>query len=407
MVYFDNQPKTRYGTIRQQIWSVLHFPFHLAIVGAVEGAQQMVLARYTLSNASKFAAKCVDYCIIKNYNGTKLTDALTTAVDYFQFQDKPEVAKQYDVIMKMVYQYGNTTGFCSSDGLAEQLIQNANKTPDRTGYYNISELVMEVTGALFQANGAKLPKNGENSDPSVSVEHAFLTVYEYYWASWITLFTCSIIFLYLVHKDKKTDLFDWIANLTRFAGLVVCTGLFAIAFKTHNGIPGTVSETVRTVLGGPYAVPIVVVILFVILSFDQLARIYCNWSLARRGLLPSEESEHEHGHDHHDHEHDSGHIEVHGNHHHGQSVDDLEMKTGLIASAREVHGQHDSRPGSMMSTAYDPHNSTGSPAGLYDPVMSPPMPVYNEPVMSPPGTIGYFPQSSGAHGYAPVARDQA
>lgn len=394
MLYFDNQPKTRYGTIRQQIWSVLHFPLHLSIVGAVEGAQQMVLARYTLSNASKFAAKCVDYCIVKNYNGTKLTDTLTTAVDYFQFQDKPEVAKQYDVIMKMVYQYGNTTGFCSAESLAEQLIQNADKTPDRTGFYTISELVMEVTGGLFQANGAKLPKNGANSDPSVSVEHAFLTVYEYYWASWITLFTCSIIFLYLVHKDKKTDLFDWIANLTRFAGLVVCTGLFAVAFKTHNGIPGTVSATVRTVLGGPYAVPIVVVILFVILSLDQLARIYCNWSLARRGLLPPEEPEHGHGHDDHDHEHDSGHIEVRG-HHNGQSVDNLEMKAGLIASAREIHGQQDSRPRSVASTAYDPYNSVGSPPGLYDPVMSP-------PVMSPPATAGYFP----AHGYAPVARDQ-
>ncbi|KAE9966305.1 hypothetical protein BLS_007106 [Venturia inaequalis] len=406
MLYFDNQPKTRYGTIRQQIWSVLHFPLHLAIVGAVEGAQQMVLARYTLSNASKFSAKCVDYCIVKNYNGTKLTDALTTAVDYFQFQDKPEAAKQYDVIMKTIYQYGNTTGFCSVESLAAQLKENANKTPDKSGYYTISELVMEVTGGLFQANGAKLPKNGANSDPSASVEHAFLTVYEYYFASWITLFTCSIIFLYLVHKDKKTDVFDWFANLTRFAGLLICTGLFAVAFKTHNGIPGTVSDTVRTILGGPYAVPIVVVILFVILSCDQLARIYCNWSLARRGLLPPEEPEHGHGHDDHDHEDDSGHVELHGHHHRGHSADDLEMKAGLIASAREIHGQHDSRPVSIVSTAYEPQHTAGSPPGSYDPVMSPPMPVYHDAVMSPPATTGFFPKTTGAHGYAPVARDQ-
>ncbi|KAE9987055.1 hypothetical protein EG328_003837 [Venturia inaequalis] len=406
MLYFDNQPKTRYGTIRQQIWSVLHFPLHLAIVGAVEGAQQMVLARYTLSNASKFSAKCVDYCIVKNYNGTKLTDALTTAVDYFQFQDKPEAAKQYDVIMKTIYQYGNTTGFCSVESLAAQLKENANKTPDKSGYYTISELVMEVTGGLFQANGAKLPKTGANSDPSASVEHAFLTVYEYYFASWITLFTCSIIFLYLVHKDKKTDVFDWLANLTRFAGLFICTGLFAVAFKTHNGIPGTVSDTVRTILGGPYAVPIVVVILFVILSCDQLARIYCNWSLARRGLLPPEEPEHGHGHDDHDHEDDSGPIEVHGHHHRGHSVDDLEMKAGLIASAREIHGQHDSRPASFVSTAYEPQHITGSPPGPYDPVTSPPMPVYHDAVMSPPATTGYFSKTTAAHAYAPVSRDQ-
>lgn len=169
MLYFDNQPKTRYGTIRQQIWSVLHFPFHLAIVGAVEGAQQMVLARYTLQNAYKFATKCADYCVDKGYDGKKLTEALSTAVDYFQFTEKPETWKQYDVIMKIIYQYGNTTGFCSKESLSKQVADNAKD--GGPGYYQIAELVLEVTGGLFQANGAKLPKG---ADPSISVEHAFL-----------------------------------------------------------------------------------------------------------------------------------------------------------------------------------------------------------------------------------------
>jgi hypothetical protein len=377
MLYFDNQPKTRYGTIRQQIWSVLHFPLHLAIVGAVEGAQQMVLARYLLQNAEKFAAKCVDYCVVKGYEGKKLTEALLAAVDYFAFADKPETLMQLHVIKNTIYELGNSTNLCTPAGLKSQ--------QKELGYYEISELVLDVTGALFQANGAKLPKG---TDPTLSVEHAFLTVYEYYWASWIVLFLCSNIFLYLVHKDKKTDLFDWIANITRFAGAAICATLFAIAFKTHNGQPNTVSATVRTIMGGPYAVPIVAVILFVILSLDQLASIFCNWNLARRGLLPPEEPEHGHDEHGHEHEHDSGPIEVLGH------EDDHEMKVGLIASAREIHGHQDSRPHSTVSTAYDPHNVT-SPLGLYD------------PVMSPPATTGYFTQNTGPHGYAPVARDQA
>jgi hypothetical protein len=389
MLYFDNQPKTRYGTIRQQIWSVLHFPLHLAIVGAVEGAQQMVLARYTLQNAEKFAAKCVDYCVTKGYEGKKLTEALTAAVNYFAFTDKPETLMQYDVIMTTIYDLGNTTGICTAKGLEDQEAS--------LGYYKISELVLDVTGGLFQANGAKLPKG---TDPSLTVESAFLTVYEYYWASWIVLFLCSNVFLYLVHKDKKTDLFDWIANITRFIGTVICGGLFGVAFKTHNGKPGTVSYTVRTILGGPYAVPIVVTILFIILSFDQLARIYCNWSLARRGLLPPEEPEH--GHEEHGHEHDSGVIEVLG-HAHGHSVDDHEMKAGLIASAREIDGHDDPRP--YSNTAYDPHHGANR-SSLYDPVLSPPTEGYHDPILSPPAATGYFPQSTGSHGYAPVARDQ-
>jgi hypothetical protein len=394
MLYFDNQPKTRYGTIRQQIWSVLHFPLHLAIVGAVEGAQQMVLARYTLQNAGNFAAKAVDYCVVKGYEGKKLTEALTAAVDYFAFTDKPETLMQYDVIMSTIYTLGNTTGVCTEKALDDQHAS--------MGYYKFAELVLEVTGGLFQANGAKLPKG---SDPALSVEHAFLTVYEYYWASWIVLLLCSNVFLYLVHKDKKTDLFDWVANLTRFAGVVICAGLFGVAFKTHNGQPGTVSATVRTILGRPYAVPIVVTMLFVILSLDQLACVFCNWNLARRGLLPPEEPEHGHEDHGHEHEHDSGPIEVLGHgHDHGHGHDDHEMKVGLIASAREIHGHQDPKPHSTIS-AYDPHNAR-SPPGLYDPIMSPPIAGYHDPVMSPPATTGYFPQSTAPHGYAPVARDQ-
>jgi len=48
MLYFDNHPTGHYGTIRQQIWAVLHFPLHLSIVGVVEGAQQLAAARYVI-----------------------------------------------------------------------------------------------------------------------------------------------------------------------------------------------------------------------------------------------------------------------------------------------------------------------------------------------------------------------
>jgi hypothetical protein len=51
-LYFDNFPHGHYGTIRQQVWSVLHFPFQLAIVGVVEGSQQVALARYVIKNCT-------------------------------------------------------------------------------------------------------------------------------------------------------------------------------------------------------------------------------------------------------------------------------------------------------------------------------------------------------------------
>ena len=42
MIYFDWIHEERFGTIRQQIWSVLHFPLHTALVLAVEGGSQCI-----------------------------------------------------------------------------------------------------------------------------------------------------------------------------------------------------------------------------------------------------------------------------------------------------------------------------------------------------------------------------
>ena len=41
MLYFDQIETERVGTVRQQVWVVLHFPFHVAVLLVVEGAQQL------------------------------------------------------------------------------------------------------------------------------------------------------------------------------------------------------------------------------------------------------------------------------------------------------------------------------------------------------------------------------
>lgn len=45
MIYFDWLEEEHFGTIRQQIWSFLHFPLHVALVLAVEGVAQSITWR--------------------------------------------------------------------------------------------------------------------------------------------------------------------------------------------------------------------------------------------------------------------------------------------------------------------------------------------------------------------------
>jgi hypothetical protein len=93
MFYFDNQPKQNYGTIRQQIWSALHFPLHIGIVLVVEGAQQVVLAHYVISKVDEFNAKVDEVCKTQALEGVELTNALTNFVDHYAFGEKTETGK--------------------------------------------------------------------------------------------------------------------------------------------------------------------------------------------------------------------------------------------------------------------------------------------------------------------------
>lgn len=45
MLYFDYNPKEsrHYGTIRAQIWAILHFPFHVSLILILEGVKQMLM----------------------------------------------------------------------------------------------------------------------------------------------------------------------------------------------------------------------------------------------------------------------------------------------------------------------------------------------------------------------------
>jgi hypothetical protein len=43
MLYFDTLNRHHFGSIRQQIWSFAHFPFHTALVLCLSGMAQFII----------------------------------------------------------------------------------------------------------------------------------------------------------------------------------------------------------------------------------------------------------------------------------------------------------------------------------------------------------------------------
>jgi hypothetical protein len=175
------------------------------------------------------------------------------------------------IIMNDIYKLGNTTGVCSATAIEEQINSNAEAIT--------AQLSIDFLGGLFLQNSEEIP---EGLDAATSAGSEFGTVYLYFWISFVVVLFCSMIFLQLVRKKRKADLFDSVGMTTRSLGCIVCMILIILGCKEN-------ADRALSLLSGPYIVPIVVLILFGVLSGDQFSRIFCNWRLKHKGLLPDEE----------------------------------------------------------------------------------------------------------------------
>lgn len=350
-LYFDNFPHGHYGTIRQQIWSLLHFPFQLAIVGVVEGAQQLALARYVMKNADKVTNQIADACEIKNLDGQLLTDALMKILNYYELDQKKETQKFYTDALKDIWKAGNETGICSS---AKINTNNGAVWPD-----TILAVDFDISNGMYSSLGLKQPidKVMAYSPLQVAVDGWWL-VYMYFWSCFVAMIVCSIIFLFLIRRHKA-DAFDYTSII--FRTLVVGVGAAML------GLIGN-SVNLFTAMSTPALLPIAVVLMFLICCVDKISSLWCNRKLKKSGepfALERHEEHEGHGHGG-EHAHGSVHETAHEN---GSSSDlDETAKTARWSSHPTLSEHH------AHALASPPIPSPGSPP----------------------------PQAVGPHGYAPV-----
>ncbi|KAF1852171.1 uncharacterized protein K460DRAFT_352001 [Cucurbitaria berberidis CBS 394.84] len=359
-LYFDHFPHGHYGTIRQQIWSLLHFPLQLAIVGVVEGSQQLAMARYVSKNAEKVAKSLNQYCKTENLDGRKLQEKLLTLLDYFELDKKVETTGFFQYVEQAAYGIGNATGICSPTNATSY---NEDRWPK-----DFIKVEQGITNGLYTGLGIKVPITKlQKYTPLEVALHSWRLVYMYFWSSFCLLIVCLIIFLFLIRRHKA-DLFDFTTIIFRV--LVLAGGGAMMGLMANN-------VTLYNVISSPALLPICVVLLFLILVVDKLSALWCNSQLKKSGQPYALEYE-EHGH--HDH-HDSGHGETH--------------ETGPLHG----HAPHDSVGG--KSTGWSSHSdSTPLSPAHQSYAMQPmrnPAAVTSDPVMHAPAPApaGYFPVSTG------------
>jgi hypothetical protein len=114
MLYFDKIERERRGSLRLQIWTILHFPVHVAMLLSVEGNARLMLwaaAVQRIPHTDSFQIS--HYTSTFGTNGTKIAQALnktlTSAESTATCQGSEAVSSFYTPILNQIHQLNLTS----------------------------------------------------------------------------------------------------------------------------------------------------------------------------------------------------------------------------------------------------------------------------------------------------------
>ena len=271
VLYFDQIENDRFGTIRQQIWAVLHYPLHVAIVLTVEGSTFLILWNIIVQLSNEWDEPWTPF----------LEGNIT---DYYNFSSFDSSEAVVEAVKKIIEDFGaNFKGesfekqFNSTEPLTE--LANLGKEVQFTSdewKANASDILdtiyVEVSNSIFKNFGVEPPeKKGRaassgdpydaSSDESDDLFNVFQTVYTYFpIAAGVFLFLLAILFWFgKTHKSRA----EWASIAVR---AVAGIGLSMMALVYYAG---PYDSSVGFVYG-PWAVVTVMLAFLVVIVLDNL-----------------------------------------------------------------------------------------------------------------------------------------
>jgi hypothetical protein len=262
-LYFDNLPKHRFGTIKQQFWMALHFPLHLSILGVAEGAQHMALARYLYRCAEDFAENTWRACVGSHLDGAALAHNLTWSMDHFKLNESARGGEALHLVNEQILILGNMTNVCSP----------ANTSNLNNGQYGVPiqfrTFLKSGVSAMFQAFDLDIPQEGQATYGFEIAAHSWVVVYTYFWSAIILLVVCLTVSSLLASTNKRGPV-EW----SSLRWISVGARSVMIVFSLIMLVVGMVSyEWMYKYLSSPWVLPTVVLQLFIVCLGDRVSKI--------------------------------------------------------------------------------------------------------------------------------------
>jgi hypothetical protein len=242
----------------------LHFPFHLAILGVVEGAQQLAQARYIHYTGEMLIKKTQYACIGQNLDGQALADDLVKNIEYFKLNESAQATLALDFVWEEIYFLGNATGVCSLANVTDAAENGIVGVP-----LSFARFFTRSLGAMFQSFDVDIPPEGEVISYAVAYS-SWAVVYTYFWSALILLLVCYTITALLAEVDGRGD---W-RSLRRYASLTIVSRTLMIALSIILLVRGVVDAPnyifINSYLGSSWILPTVVLALWVVCTCDRL-----------------------------------------------------------------------------------------------------------------------------------------
>ncbi|KAF2755590.1 hypothetical protein EJ05DRAFT_478564 [Pseudovirgaria hyperparasitica] len=316
-IYFDNTPRGHFGTIRQQVWAFLHFPFHLSVVGIVEGAQQIVRARYVIDGDKKFNKSAMQYCVKENLDGIKLQNKLAELIRYYDFPSKAQSNQFLPDIYESLYAVGNHTDICSPENSEGYVNANGEMIayPDELWY------LWEKTISAVYAGTVTDKQVPDFDDALTSSISAWETAYSYFWGA-LGLLAFTTILMFFMCRRSKRDIYTYFGIGVRVFVLVMAAFL--------GGYAAANDDFFTSFMYSSAVVPTAMACLFLIVFVDSIGRGLSNYALrnTHKDIIDDEAEAMEHDH-------------LHGHHHdHDGSDDEIELKPQAHTPGLQQQHEH-------------------------------------------------------------------
>ncbi|KAB8296737.1 hypothetical protein EYC80_002157 [Monilinia laxa] len=237
MLYFDWLNRSQFGSVRQQIWAFLHFPFHLALVFLVEGVAQFIRWRKVVEIIHEVGKKYInEFKVVPATDSLDLKKRLAQVTRTIFKKFPPRFTQTISDTQLALWNIGNTT-FKSSEQLG-----------------NMTTLFSTVQDSLFDNFGidppeSEIPITDPNEEWNENLEVLALVFTYFFLASGITLILMNILNTLsrptMTRADKVRIAINFVLSFT----LASLAGIS----KTETGFYFAQSAWVLPSVAGTYA----------------------------------------------------------------------------------------------------------------------------------------------------------